>query len=140
MQRIVHLLPVDGEIFVGPEVAVAEHLGRNVAEFYEQAQLTAESFRKLAQQNAENRVGVGVHGVFAFAVYSPLGKIIWWEKPPTPAYGGEDMANNAAFAVDGNGHIRGLAWCLLHYPEQLHAVEEVMAHHIGGQLLAMGGD
>ena len=44
MQGIAYLLPVDGEIIVGAEMAIAEHLGTDVADFHIHAEFVLERF------------------------------------------------------------------------------------------------
>ena len=78
MQGIAYLLPVDGEIVVGAEMAITKHLGTDVADFHIHAEFVLERFCDGFQQQGKCLVLIHVVIVFSFTVDASLREQIGW--------------------------------------------------------------
>ena len=137
MERVVYLLPADGEIAVASKMAVAEHLLGKVAELGKQAQVAPELSCDGGEQMAKHLRLVGFFVILPLAVDVPLGEEIGREERAATANDSQQMPQDVAVLIVCNGHIGSLSWSLLDNPEQVGAVEEIAAIHLR-QRLAIG--
>jgi hypothetical protein len=120
------------------EGLVAEHLLAEVGNLDIEAQLSSELLRYRIEHQGEKLLAVNIFFILPLAINSALREEVRRHERTPPPKSCQEVGHHPLLLPDNN-HVRLQAVALFKNGEQLHAVKEVAAAHLG-QVAASGVD